>query len=50
VHSAYTSFNIKMEDDNQQWSGTLVVGAIFALYGVFSLYNWVTNVNNNFPF
>jgi len=33
-----------MEDNNEQWSLTMVVGAILALYGVCSLYNWVANV------
>jgi hypothetical protein len=45
-HAAYTSFNIKMEDNKQQWSWTMAV----ALYGVSSLYNWVVNVISNFRF
>jgi hypothetical protein len=49
-HAAYTSCNIKMEDNNQQWSGTMAVGAILALYGVCSLYNWVANIIGNFRF
>ncbi len=35
-----------MEDNNPQWSWTMVV----ALYGVCSLYNWVANVISNFRF
>jgi hypothetical protein len=43
-HTAYTSFNIKMEDKNPQWSWTMAVEATLALYGACSLYNWVANV------
>jgi hypothetical protein len=39
-----------MEDNNQQWSGTMAVGAILALYRVCSLYNWVANIIGNFWF
>jgi hypothetical protein len=40
-----------MEDSsNQQWSWALAVGAVFALYGVCSLYNWVANALGNIRF
>jgi hypothetical protein len=39
-----------MEDNNQQWSWTMDVGAILALYGVCSFYNWVANVIGYFWF
>jgi hypothetical protein len=40
-----------MEDSSdQQWSWALAVGAIFTLYGVCSLYNWVANTRGNIRF
>jgi hypothetical protein len=39
-----------MEDNNQQWSWTMAVGAILALYGVCNLYNSVANVIGYFWF
>jgi hypothetical protein len=40
-----------MEDNSdQQWSWALAVGAVFALYGVCSLYNWVANILSNIRF
>ena len=49
-HAAYTSFNIKMEDNNQQWSWTMAVEATLALYGICSLHNWVASIISNFRF
>jgi hypothetical protein len=41
----------KMEDSSeQQWSWALAVGAIFALYGVCSLYNWFATILGNIRF
>jgi hypothetical protein len=38
----------KMEDsNNQQWSWAMAVGAVFALYGVCSLYSWMANILSN---
>jgi len=40
-----------MEDSSdQQWSRALAMGAIFALYGVCSLYNWIANILGNIWF
>jgi hypothetical protein len=40
-----------MEDSSdQQWSWALAVGAVFALYGVCSLYNWIANALGNIWF
>ncbi len=40
-----------MEDSSeQQWSWALVVGAVFALYGVCSLYNWFATILGNIRF
>ncbi len=40
-----------MEDSSdQQWSWALAVVAIFALYGVCSLYNWVAILLGNIRF
>jgi hypothetical protein len=40
--------NIKMEDSyDQQWSWTLAVGAVFALCGVCSIYNWSAAILGN---
>jgi hypothetical protein len=37
-----------MEDsNNQQWSWALAVGAVFALYGICSLYSWIANILGN---
>jgi hypothetical protein len=37
---------IKMEDSSdQQWSWAMAVGAVFALYGVCSLYSWIANAD-----
>ncbi len=43
--------NIKMEDSNdQQWSWALAVGAVFALCGVYSIYNWFATILGNIRF
>ena len=44
--------NIKMEgsSEQQQWSWALAVGAVFALYGVCSLYNWFATILGNIRF
>jgi hypothetical protein len=41
-----------MEDssEQQQWSWALAVGAVFALYGVCSLYTWFANILGNIRF
>jgi hypothetical protein len=40
-----------MEDSSdQQWSWALAVGAVFALYGVCSLYNWFATILGNIRF
>ncbi len=41
-----------MEDssEQQQWSWALAVGAVFALYGVCSLYNWFATILGNIRF
>ncbi len=40
-----------MEDSiEQQWSWALAVGAVFALYGVCSLYNWFATILGNIRF
>ncbi len=40
-----------MEDSSeQQWSGALAVGAVFALYRACSLYNWFATILGNFWF
>jgi hypothetical protein len=40
-----------MEDSSdQQWSRALAVGAVFALYGVCSFYNWIANILGNIWF
>jgi hypothetical protein len=37
-----------MEDSSeQQWIWALAVGAVFALYGVCSLYNWFATILGN---
>jgi hypothetical protein len=49
--SLHTFISLKMEDSSgQQWSWALAVGAVFALYGVCSLYNWIANVLGNIQF
>ncbi len=43
--------NIKMEDSSdQQWSWALAVGAVFALCGVYSIYNWFATILGNIRF
>jgi hypothetical protein len=40
-----------MEDSSeQQWSWALTVGAVFALYGVRSLFNWFATILGNIQF
>ncbi len=40
-----------MEDSSdEQWSRALVVGAVIALYGVCSLYNWFATILSNIRF
>jgi hypothetical protein len=40
-----------MEDSSdQQWSWELAVGAVFALYGVCGLYNWIANILGSIRF
>ncbi len=40
-----------MEDSSdQQWSWAFAVGAVFALYGVCSLYNWFATILRNIQF
>ncbi len=40
-----------MEDNNnQQWIWAMAVGAVFALYGVCSLYSWIANIFGNIQF
>ena len=40
-----------MEDSNsQQWNWMTAVGAVFALYGICSLYSWITNIISNIQF
>jgi hypothetical protein len=37
-----------MEDsNNQQWTWVLAVGAVFTMYGMCSLYNWIANIFGN---
>jgi hypothetical protein len=51
THSLHIFINIKIEDSSeQQWSWALAAGAIFALYGVCSLYNWFATILGNIRF
>ncbi len=51
TRSLHVFIYIKMEDSSdQQWSRALVVGAVFALYGVCSLYNWFATILGNIGF
>jgi hypothetical protein len=51
TRSLHLFINIKMEDSSeQQWSWALAVGAVFALYGVCSLYNWFATILGNIRF
>jgi hypothetical protein len=51
TRSLHVFIYIKMEDSSdQQWSRALVVGAVFALYGVCSLYNWFATILGNIRF
>ncbi len=51
TRSLHLFINIKMEDSGeQQWSWALAVGAVFALYGVCSLYNCFTTILGNIRF
>ncbi len=37
-----------MEDsNNQQWPWVMVVGAVFAMYRICSLYSWIANIFGN---
>jgi hypothetical protein len=51
TRSLHVFIYIKMEDSSdQQWSRALVVGAVFALYRVCSLYNWFATIFGNIRF
>ncbi len=51
TRSLHLFINIKMEDSSeQQWSWGLADGAVFALYGVCSLYNWFATIFDNIRF
>jgi hypothetical protein len=51
TRSLHVFIYIKMEDSSdQQWSRALVVGAVFALYRVCSLYNWFATILGNIRF
>jgi hypothetical protein len=51
TRSLHIFIYIKMEDSSdQQWSWALAVGAVFALYGVCSLYSWIANILGNIRF
>jgi hypothetical protein len=51
TRSLHLFIYIKMEDSSeQQWSWALAVGAVFALYGVCSLYNWFATILGNIRF
>ncbi len=51
TRSLHIFINIKMEgSSDQQWSWALAVGAVFALYGVCSLYNWFATIIGHIRF
>jgi hypothetical protein len=51
TRSLHIFINIEMEDsNNQQWSWAMAVGAVFAVYGIRSLYSWIANILGNIRF